>query len=186
MELPPTLRPTTAEAVSLADGTLVRIPKVRLTLPRWRGAALPSSSPSWRVKPLTEVAGRPYFAELAVRDCLAAAGWEARWVETYGTGAEPLFLEKWIDGPLSTQQSVPITSFSVRVRLAAIAAANGRHRYAGCWDVVAWQSAEPLFLEVKRADRDRLQPTQGSWLDAALRCGLTAQNFLLVEWDFPT
>lgn len=127
------------------------------------------------------------FAELAVQVLLVAAGWEARWIGTYGVGLVPKYLTEWQDAALSRQVSVPITDFAVQAQLAAIAATTTAAGYAGCWDVVAWCGTELLFVEVKRAaGRDHLQLTQVAWLDAAIRQGLTAQQFLLVEWDFPS
>ena len=188
--LPVGFRSASAEPIRLPDGLVARIPKALLTLPRWRGAPFTTSGASWQTKPLVAVSGQPMFAELAVWALLATVGWETRWVEAYGVGSEPLYLTEWQDAPLAAQNTVPIAAFAVRTRLAANAAANAaaiaKVSYAGCWDVLAWDDGPHLlFVEVKRTGRDQLQPTQAAWLEAAFRCGLTTQNFLLVEWDFP-
>ncbi|HNU57075.1 MAG TPA: hypothetical protein PKN30_10840, partial [Flavobacteriales bacterium] len=56
--------------------------------------------------------------------------------------------------------------------------------FAGCWDVVAWKDDQLVFAEAKKAKHDRLRDTQVRWVEAALQCGLTEENFLVVEWSF--
>lgn len=66
-------------------------------------------------------------------------------------------------------------------RLHAIAIANG-NTYAGCWDVIAWKGDRLVFAEAKRQKKDRMQRTQLRWLETALQCGCTVEDFLVVEW----
>ena len=57
-------------------------------------------------------------------------------------------------------------------------------RFAGCWDVFAWRNGTYLFAEAKHSKKDKIRETQLRWYAAALECGLSEQNFLLVEWSF--
>jgi hypothetical protein len=41
-----------------------------------------------------------------------------------------------------------------------------------------------LFAEAKHSKKDDIRDTQLRWVSAALECGLSEQNFLLVEWSF--
>ncbi|WP_143080182.1 hypothetical protein [Hymenobacter arizonensis] len=132
---------------------------------------------------MLDFGGRPVFAELCVYELARLAGWEARWVETYGAPAmRPNCFTGWVEGPLSEQQHVPIVEPSVLALLQQIAVANGS-TYSGCWDVVAWQGDRVLFMELKRRKQDRVRASQLAWLEAGLKVGLGVEDFLLVEWE---
>jgi hypothetical protein len=62
-----------------------RLPMVFLTFRPWEG---PSLQHDFGNKPLVELDGTGMFAELAIQRMAEAAGWEARWVCTYGSKAE--------------------------------------------------------------------------------------------------
>lgn len=134
-------------------------------------------------KDLLLVDGRPQFAEVAILRLFQAAGWQGRWLETYGHGKlTPGLWNAWHpDGPRA-QTHTPIEEAWVNERLAAIAAANGG-TYSGCWDVVAWKGEQLVFAESKRQRKDKIRGTQLRWLEAALKCGCSVEDFLVVEWD---
>jgi hypothetical protein len=73
----------------------------------------------------------------------------------------------------------------VNERLHAMATANG-NTFSGCWDVVAWKNDRLVFAESKKAKNDRMRGTQLKWLEAALRCGCSVEDFLVVEWGLGT
>lgn len=179
--LPDSLRSMGVERLTLPDGTRLSVAKTKLTLTRWRGA--PATHPVTG-KPVIDEEGVPLFPELTVLKRLVADGWEARWIQPLGAGVEPYLLTDWLDAPLADQVTLPITVPAARARLRAIASVNRPAGYGGCWDLLAWRGTELLFVEVKQASKDHLRPTQLAWLDAALRCGFTVAQFLVVEWQF--
>ncbi len=179
--LPTSLRAIGVERLTLPDGTRLTVAKTKLTLTRWRGAPVVNT---FGGKPLIDVDGAPMFAELAVLTRLVADGWDVRWIEPAPAGAEPYLLTEWLDAPLTEQVTVPIPVPAIRARLRAVSSVNKPAGYGGCWDLLAWRGEERLFVEVKLAGKDRLRPTQLGWLDAALRCGFTASQFLIVDWEF--
>lgn len=134
-------------------------------------------------KDLLLVDGRPQFAEVAILRLFQAAGWQGRWVETYGHGKRtPGLWNAWHrDGP-QAQEHLPIEEAWVNERLDAIATANGGS-FSGCWDVVAWTSDRLVFAESKKHKKDRIGGTQLRWLEAALICGMRVEDFLVVEWE---
>ncbi len=163
------------------DGQSVVVPKAVLHFRQWQGQPIRDT---FGGKPLVDFAGRPVFAELCVYELFPLAGWEARWVETYGAPAtQPMLLVDWIDTSRAQQPQQPLPGMGVGELMPRIASHNGG-TYAGCWDVLGWHGDTVLFAELKRAKKDRLQATQPQWLAAGLRAGLAPENFLLVEWDF--
>lgn len=133
-------------------------------------------------KALVEANGQPMFAELAILRAFEAVGWEGRWVETYGKPRlQPGLWREWKPGGPGAQEHVPIEEPGVNERLHAIAQANGG-TYGGSWDVVLWKNGRLLFVESKRYGKDRMRATQGRWLEAALQCGCSVEDFV-VEWD---
>ena len=50
--------------------------------------------------------------------------------------------------------------------------------------MVAWRDGRLVFAQSKKAGKDNLRSTQLRWVEAAMRCGVSAEEFLVVEWDF--
>lgn len=125
-------------------------------------------------KPLVAPFGQPLFGELAILRCLERDGWSGVWVDTYH-GAE-LF---WRDMP---HQSSPVdlrqepTSLEV---YRAIVSAHGKR--GGFFDVFAWRDSDVLFVEYK-GKGDRANANELSWIEAALRDGITPSQLLFVEY----
>lgn len=134
-------------------------------------------------KDLLLVDGRPQFAEVAILRLFEEAGWQGRWVETYGKPAlAPALWRAWHPYGPRAQTHVPIEEAWVNERLRAIVAANG-NSYSGCWDVVAWKEDRLVFAESKKAKKDRMRSTQWRWMVAAMECGCALEDFLIVEWS---
>lgn len=133
-------------------------------------------------KDLVLVDGRPQFAEVAILRLFEADGWHGRWVETYPYRKNPRFWREWSGAGPMAQRHVPIATPWVDAWLREIAAANGGP-FSGCWDVAAWKGDRLVFAESKKRRKDRLRGTQLRWLEAALRCGLQVEDFLVVEWS---
>lgn len=51
--------------------------------------------------------------------------------------------------------------------------------------MLAWKERRLIFAELKRKGKDKIRSTQIGWFDAALKSGLSVDNFLFIEWDLP-
>ncbi len=129
--------------------------------------------------------GEPMFAEMALRHMCVDAGWQARWLSTYGgSKMRPKLYAEW--DPRLHRRDQKSGWFeegsSVLARLDVIARERGK--YAGCPDVIAWSDDEILFIESKRRGKDAIRQTQKDWLAAALSLGVALDRYLLAEWTF--
>ena len=181
--LPADLTPTDHLVLTTASGA-VKVPVCRPAFQLWTGSPVHT----FGGKDLLDVDGRAQFAEVAILRLFEQVGWQGRWVETYGKGKmTPGLWRDWHpDGPRA-QVHHPIEATWVNERLHAIALAKG-NSFSGCWDVVAWArnavgDDRLVFAECKKAKHDRLRPTQLRWLEAAILCGMNAEDFLVVEWS---
>ena len=181
LELPSQLQPTGIEKLELPSGAISMVSKATPRFREWRGPRIEGPFAS---KPHIEAGGAPVFAEVAILQALEAEGWSGRWVQTYGAKRlEPYLLRNWTAGrSISEQPQLPIESADAAALLDRIAGLMGR--FGGCWDVFAWRNGTYLFAEAKHSKKDKIRETQLHWLAAALECGLSEQNFLLVEWSF--
>ena len=180
MELPRDLVSVATEPFALPDGRVVAVPKATPTFTSWRGQPLPDT---FGGKPALDHAGEACFAELLILRIFLAAGWSARWVETYGASRlRPRFLTTWSSEGLKAQAHQPISDTRVQHTLESIAVANGG-TYSGCWDVIAWQGKEIVFAESKLKGHDSLNDNQRRWFAAGIAAGLSTDSFLVVEWS---
>lgn len=164
------------------NNVFYKIPKVNIVLKGWNGHGLRNTFGN---KLLLDFDGKPMFAELAVVNMFMNEGWNARWVCTYGRGKmSPFLLTGWEDDEYKKQKYVPIEDSFVFSEMKSIAC-NNNNSFGGCWDVVAWKERQLLFAELKRKGKDRVRSTQVNWFDAALKSGLSVDNFLFIEWDLP-
>ncbi len=176
---PPTLQPTDHLPLTLGGHTHL----IPLCRPTFTAAPHTDGVDTFGGKDLLLVDGRPQFAEVAILRAFQAAGWQGRWLETYGKGKmTPGLWNAWHPAGPRAQEHLPIAEAWVNERLHAIAAANG-NTFSGCWDVVAWKNDRLVFAESKKQKKDRMRGTQLRWLEAALRCGCSVEDFLVVEWE---
>ena len=132
--------------------------------------------PSYRRKGLVALDGDSLFAELAIARLFVRSEWNAYWRDGYGQRCVA-------DRDLSRRSvSLPRPSLGASV-IDVVQAAHGSS-LSGCWDVLAWTDERIAFVESKRRGGDRLQETQGRWLDAALAVGIPREAFVVLEWDF--
>ncbi|HUD06850.1 MAG TPA: hypothetical protein VMR34_03090 [Candidatus Saccharimonadales bacterium] len=162
-------------------GIKYKVPGVALKLKKWEG---PSIANTFGGKPLVNYEDEPMFAELAIQKMAVAGGWSARWVETYASrGGSPYYFTDWLDAPLSKQVVVPLEGLLQQDLMSKVWEKNNQS-FSGCWDVLAWDKSNSLFLESKRYKKDSIRGTQMHWLKAGLAAGLKPGNFLIVQWDF--
>ncbi len=173
--------PLQANATMELELSLGRV-AVPLCRPRFTAYTDPTDINSFGNKDLLLVDGRPQFAEVAILRAFENEGWQGRWLETYPYRKNPRHWSEWKAGGPGAQEHVPIRVPWVNERLQAIAHANGGY-YSGCWDVVAWKGGRLAFAESKKQKNDRMRSTQLRWLEAALQCGCSVDDFLVVEWS---
>jgi len=161
------------------NGIDVEIPKCQTEFKKWAGI---TPSESFGRKPFLDYKGQPVFAEILVLKTMQDAGWQARWISTYGNSRNPKMLDNWTDGKYGEQIHIPIESEFVKSRLNQIVTANGG-KYSGCWDVLAWQKDQIKFIELKRNKKDQIRQTQIKWLVTSLDCGFDLSDFSIVEWN---
>lgn len=162
------------------DDKIVEIPKCKGFFEKWGGVPL---NETFGGKPVLSIDGKPMFAELAIMELFIKDGWEARWIETYGRNKRsPIYLSQWIDKKYKDQTHNSIENENVLKTIFRIAVSNN-NSYSGCWDVLAWKNDTFIFAESKRTKRDKIRSTQINWLKAGLNCGLSEENFLIVQWD---
>jgi len=144
---------------------------------------------SWSAKPLVQVDKQALFAEVALLSLFRKSGWEGVWAD----GSHRKYFEKMPN----QSKGVSLTTY-VNQTLTRIAEANGQNR-TGCWDVILWSNRTLAFVAVAgmqarecrpsapggfERPREAVNEARARWLDAALRTGLSAAQFIVVEWDY--
>lgn len=160
-------RATETEVLSLPSGTMVEVPKLRLTFTEWTGDPIPD----YGGKPIIDHHGEAVYAELAILRLLQDRGWEGRCIDTFKNRHLVDLAER--DG----ERSLPDAQEEL---LNDIHRLNGGR--GGCWDVYAWRGDEVLFAESKWSGNDAIRESQCRWLVAALQTGLPVDSFLFAEW----
>ena len=176
---PDLLRPNSSESIAF-EGDNISIPKISRRYRAWTGDP---HEYDMRKGQAINFDGQPKFAELVTVKLAELSGWDARWVQTYGTPqADPHLLIDWQNDRVSNQQHAPIADAYVRNQLNNIVQENGG--YSGCWDVVLWRQQTILFIECKRSRQDRMKANQIGWIHSAFRVGFHPEQFIVKEWTF--
>jgi hypothetical protein len=148
----------------------VSIGVARPIFKRWNGLR-PTLPKTYANKPLIDFDGKWCFAEIAILRLVAGEGYSGVWND--------LFHKRFWD---ENNISVDLAA-THRARLREIA--EGAKAKSGAWDIICWsQESTYRFLESKQRKCDTFKPAQGLWLDSALRLGMSAEMFTLVEWSF--
>ena len=165
---PERLIPGTIENLYLPSGLRAQIPKASPIFRLWSGEF---TGDTYGNKPLIDVDGTAMFAELAILKLFQNDGWDGVWVDTF----RKKYRTAWGDEGvvrLSGERLELLKSIHRRVGSAS-----------GCFDVFCWKDGSVVFAESKRRSKDEIRPTQLAWLETAMRAGLDASSFLIVEWS---
>lgn len=165
---PEQLMPETVEDLRLPSGLNVRIPKAQPVFRLWSGEF---KEDTYGNKPLIDVDGMPMFAELAILRLFQKDGWDGVWVDTFRKKHRIAWGEEGVVR-LSRDRGQLLRAIHQRAGSAS-----------GCFDVYCWKDDLVVFAESKRSSRDEIRQTQLAWLEAAMRTGLDASAFLIVEWS---
>jgi len=164
------LFPATAEETFLlVTDESVLVPKTIVVFNAWKGKPLANT---YGGKAVLDCEGEPLFAELVILRTLCRDGWSGVWVDNYR--------KKFRVGMPDVEPPITLPA-DQRVILDKIIDKNGS--MSGCWDVYAWKENKILFAESKRSGRDSIRPSQVKWLGSALAVGMSAADFLMVEWS---
>ena len=155
----------------------------------------------YSAKPLVMVEKQVAFPEIAVLGLFRKMGWEGAWVDTPH--------HKYFDKMPNQSKGMSLGAHAGQT-ISRIAAYNENSR-VGCWDLVLWSERAVAFAAVvgesprnsvsrdsashgaaHPAPRDAgslpraLGEARTRWLAAAVKSGLTAAQFVVVEWDYRT
>jgi len=159
--------------VDFLDGTETDLPVSRPKFRLWNGKRVFD----YGGKPLLDYKGKACFAELLITNLLIDNGLDAVWIETYG-GSHYLrsMPNSW--NLQSEHISIPQDKEDLLKKIWKQA------KTTACFDVLAWDNNNIIFLEAKHFKKDKLTKPQLKFIRGALDCGISPDNFLIVEWEF--
>ena len=138
-----------------------------------------SAKPAWNVTyGKTQIVGDDgtwSVAEIELVRRMRAGGWSAGWVDTFGSA--PQAWSSWLVDP--GELPAPL-----RRQYRAITNDTGVAGKAGQPDVIAWRGdtiQDAVLIEYK-GPSDKVRTGQDAWLAAALRAGLSADQFVVAKW----
>ena len=172
-EVPEELVPIDDLYVLLAGGKEVAVRRYRAQLHGCPEKPAISLDRAYSAKPLVLVEKQAVFPELAVLAFFRRKGWEGAWVDAPH--------RKYFDKMPNQSKGISLDARAAQV-LARIGqyADNGR---AGCWDLVLWAERAVAFAAVIGGDA-ALGEARTRWLGAAVKSGMSAGQFAVVEWEY--
>ncbi|MGA2379485.1 MAG: hypothetical protein ABSG85_09270 [Spirochaetia bacterium] len=144
---------------------------------------------AYSAKPLVLVEKQVAFPEIAVLALFKKMRWEGAWVDVQH--------HKFFDRMPNQSKGMSLGAHANRA-ITRIAAYNDNSR-VGCWDLVLWAERAVAFAAVvgcAPGARGGAQRPEGGapgaeigeartrWLAAAVKSGLSASQFVVVEWDY--
>src|SRR5574338_610716 len=148
------------------DARRAQVPAFVRNETTWSGQ-LPQGFGAVPNKMAYELDGRPLYPELLVVRLLELAGWGAAWRNSWNGDAF------WRDlhEPMSPPTEV----------MAAIDQVSAYASHTGQWDIVAWRDRQLRLLASRPQGGQPVSAYQAAWLSIALRMGLPAGCFAIVE-----
>jgi len=173
-EVPEELLPIDDLYVLLPGGKEVAVRRYRAQLHGCPEKPAISLDRAYSAKPLVLVEKQAVFPELAVLAFFRRKGWEGAWVDASH--------RKFFDKMPNQSKGISLGAHAGQV-LARIAqyADNGR---AGCWDLVLWADRAVAFAAVISGEAGALGEARTRWLGAAVKSGMSAGQFAVVEWEY--
>jgi hypothetical protein len=128
----------------------------------------------YSAKPLVLVDKQATFPEIALLGLFQRHGWHGAWSDTPH--------RKYFDRMPNQSKGISLDTYANQT-LARIAENNDKSK-AGCWDLILWSERRVVFVSVVPANGGRVVgEAQVRWMTAALKTGLSAGEFIVVEWD---
>lgn len=122
--------------------------------------------------------GEPAYSELAVVKMLINSGWTAVWIDSFHRRVWKSmreFQKLTVGSPLPSMPPKISKNFWTIV-------GSVEGKLGGCWDILAAQGDAVAFLELKEKGPDQIRSNQIRWYETAIRHGISAESFRLVEW----
>jgi len=174
-EVPEELAPLDDLYVSVSPGKRVPVHRYRALLHGCPEKPAISLDRAYSAKPLVLVDKQAMFPELAVLSFFRRMGWEGAWVD--------LAHRKFFDRMPNQSKGISLGAHASQA-LARISQYSDAGR-TGCWDVVLWADRTVAFAAVVAAAA-ALSESRTKWLGAAVKSGMSASQFVVVEWDYRT
>jgi hypothetical protein len=182
-EVPEELVPIDDLYIPFPGGKGVAVRRYRVQLHGCPEKPAISLDRAYSAKPLVIVEKQAVFPELAVLAFFRRKGWDGAWVDASH--------RKFFDKMPNQSKGISLGAHAAQV-LARIAqyADNGR---AGCWDLVLWAERAVAFAAVIGAEaagktaesgKSPLGEARTRWLGAAVKSGMAAGQFAVVEWEY--
>jgi hypothetical protein len=129
---------------------------------------------AYSARPLVLVDKQATFPEIALLGLFRRNGWQGAWVDQHH--------HKYFDKMPNQSKGISLSTYVNQV-IARIVESNDRNRN-GCWDLILWTERAVLFVAVVAAEAaGGVGEARTRWLAAALRSGLSASQFIVVEWE---
>lgn len=195
-EVPEELEPLDDLHVPVGPGRQVSVRRYRALLHGCPEKPAISLDRAYSAKPLVLVEKQATFPELAVLSLFRRMGWEGAWVD--------LAHRKFFDRMPNQSKGISLGSHASQA-LARISQYNDNGR-TGCWDLVLWAERTVAFaavIDASSADESSSSPRSAAlgrttsreaasalgeprmrWLGAAVKSGMAAGQFVVVEWDY--
>jgi hypothetical protein len=182
-DLPEELAPIDDVHLELGSGRTVAVRRYRAQLQLCPEKPTIALDRAYSAKPLVLVEKQVAFPEIAILALFKKRGWEGAWVDAQH--------RKYFDRMPNQSKGMSLGAHANQA-IARIATYNQNSR-AGCWDLVLWADRAVAFAAVVGgalagapggAQEAELGEARTQWLAAAVKSGLSASQFVVVEWDY--
>jgi hypothetical protein len=138
---------------------------------------------AYSAKPLVLVEKQVAFPEIAILSFFKKMGWGGAWVDSQH--------RKFFDRMPNQSKGMSLLAHAGQA-VARIAQYNNNSR-VGCWDLVLWADRAVAFAAVvgvpPGADKggstsSEVGEARTRWIAAAMKSGLSASQFVVVEWGY--
>lgn len=185
-EVPEELLPIDDLYITLGGGKEMALRRYRVKLHGCPDKPAISLDRAYSARPLVLVDKQAVFPELAVLAFFRKKGWEGAWVDASH--------RKYFDRMPNQSKGISLGAHANQM-LARIAQYSD-HGREGCWDLVLWAERAVAFAAVVGSETGRSGPAgrhgtasllgeaRTRWLGAAVKSGMSAGQFAVVEWEY--
>ncbi len=179
-EVPEELVPIDDLFLTLGAGKQITVHRYRAMLHGCPEKPAISLDRAYSAKPLVIVEKQAVFPELAVLSFFRKKGWEGAWVDVSH--------RKYFDRMPNQSKGISLGGHANQA-ITRISQYSDSGR-AGCWDLVLWADRAVAFAAVvgggssARETAAAIGEPRMRWLAAAVKSGMSAGQFAVVEWEY--